>query len=66
MKSDLAMLAEMCQGERKSTNMLKGLAQELHADVIPKRWRRYNIANVTVTEWVDDFKRRIDQLQKLS
>ena len=56
----------MCAGERKSTNILKQLAEELHGDVIPKKWRRYNIANITATEWLDDFKRRIEQLQKLS
>jgi len=65
-KGDLLMIREMCSGERKSTNILKSLAEDLHADVIPKRWRRFNIANITVTEWIDDFKKRIDQLQKLS
>ncbi len=38
----------------------------MHADVIPKRWRRYNIANINVSEWIDDFKKRIEQLLKLS
>lgn len=38
----------------------------MHADVIPKRWRRYNVANITVTEWIEDFNKRIDQLQKVS
>ena len=56
----------MCQGERKSTNNLKSLAQDLHADIIPKKWRRFNIANIPVTEWIDDFKKRIEQLQKVS
>lgn len=60
------MLREMCAGDRKSTNALKNLAEELHADVIPKKWRRYNIANVSATEWIEDFKRRVEQLQKLS
>ena len=59
------MLKEMCAGERKSTNILKNLAQELHGDVIPKKWRRYNIASITATEWINDFKKRVEQLQKL-
>lgn len=46
--------------------MLKLLAEELHADIIPKKWKKYNIANITATEWIDDFKKRIDQLQSLS
>ena len=65
-RSDLLLLREMCTGERKSTNILKQLAEELHADVIPKKWRKYNVANISATEWIDDFKKRIDQLQKLS
>lgn len=34
--------------------------------MIPKKWRRFNIANITAAEWIDDFKKRIDQLQRLS
>lgn len=56
----------MCAGERKSTNILKNLAQDLHADIIPKKWRRYNVANITANEWIDDFKKRIDQLSSVS
>ena len=51
---------EMCSGERKSTNILKSLAEDMHADVIPKKWRKYNVANISGTEWVNDFKNRID------
>ena len=58
-RGDLLSIKELCAGERKSTNILKILAQELHADVIPKRWRRYNVANITASEWIDDFKRRV-------
>lgn len=65
-KKDLKLLLEMCKGERKSTNVLKSLAEDLHADVIPKRWRKYNIANISATEWVDDFTKRIEQLSHLS
>jgi dynein heavy chain 1 len=42
------------------------LAQELYADAIPKRWRTFNIANITASEWLDDFRRRVEQLQRLS
>jgi len=65
-RNDLLQLKEMCKGERKSTNVLKQLAQELHADLIPKKWRRFNIANITATEWLEDFKKRIEQLAKVS
>ena len=61
-RGDLLLLRELCSGERKSTNILKSLAEDLHSDAIPKRWRRYNIANITLTEWITDFKRRVEQL----
>jgi dynein heavy chain 1 len=61
-RNDLTSIKEMCSGERKSTNVLKALAKELHSDVIPKKWRKYNIANIPVTEWITDFTKRIDQL----
>ena len=65
-KSDLFMLIDMCKGNIKSTNMLKQLAEDLHSDVIPKRWRKYTVAQITATIWVNDFVRRVIQLQDLS
>jgi len=65
-KLDLQMLKELCAGERKSTNVLKSLAEDLYADVIPKKWRKYNVANISATEWLGDFRKRIEQLQRLS
>lgn len=61
-RKDMAMLLELCKGERKSTNILKELATELQTDQIPKRWRKYTVASVPVTIWVNDFIRRIAQL----
>jgi len=65
-RSDLFMLTEMCKGERKSTNVLKTLAEELHADVIPKKWKIYVCADISATMWVNDFVKRIEQLKDLS
>jgi len=65
-RKDLTMLTEMCKGERKSTNVLKQLAEELHADVIPKKWRVYRVADISATLWVNDFVKRVDQLKVLS
>jgi len=61
-KTDLIYLIEMCKGTRKSTNMLKKLAEDLNAEVIPDRWRKYTVANVSATIWVNDFVRRVIQL----
>ena len=63
---DLLHLIEMCKGDRKSTNNLKSLAEDLFADVIPTSWRKYTVANITATEWVSDFVKRVVQLKKLS
>lgn len=63
---DLLHLIEMCKGDRKSTNNLKSLAEDLFADVIPASWRKYTVANIAATEWVSDFVKRVVQLKKLS
>ena len=65
-KNDLLLLSEMCNGNIKSTNKLRDLAQNLHADVIPPTWRIYSISNIPATLWVLDFTRRLKQLQKLA
>jgi dynein heavy chain 1 len=65
-RRELSMLIEMCQGERKSTQFLKSLAEELHTDVIPTKWRKYTVPNISATVWVNDFIKRVEQLKKLS
>lgn len=65
-RKDLLMLIEMCQGERKSTQFLKQLAEELHADLIPNKWRKYVMPNISATIWIKDFVTRVEQLKKLS
>jgi dynein heavy chain 1 len=65
-RNDLNMILEMCKGIRKSTNVLKHLAEDIHADTIPKAWRKYTIANISVTAWVIDFIKRVEQLKVLS
>mmetsp|Transcript_17663 Transcript_17663/g.12710 ORF Transcript_17663/g.12710 Transcript_17663/m.12710 type:complete len:121 (+) Transcript_17663:5227-5589(+) len=64
-KSDLRLVKDMC-ADGKSSNMLRQLAQDLHGDLIPQRWRKYIIANITATEWVNDFNNRVNQLTKVS
>ena len=60
------MLIAMCKGERKSTQQLKRLAEDLNADVIPSTWRVYTVANISATIWINDFIKRIVQLQEVS
>lgn len=65
-RNDLNMVLDLCKGNRKLTNILKQLAEDIYSDRIPKQWRKYVIANVSVTAWVVDFIKRIDQLKVLS
>jgi len=61
------MILEVCNGERKSTNLTKKLAQSLHADVVPLHWKKYIVPDmITAPEWINDFKQRVEQLQVLS
>lgn len=65
-RSDILALLELCQAKRKSTQQLKQLGEEVHTDIIPKKWRKYTVANISCTAWVTDFVKRVDQLKKLS
>jgi dynein heavy chain 1 len=38
----------------------------LHAEVIPKQWRQYVVANISVSAWLVDFVKRVEQLKKLT
>ena len=58
-RRDLNLVVEMCSGKRKSTNILKSLAEDLFSDVIPDSWRKYTVANISATAWVSDFVKRV-------
>eukprot|EP00927_Polykrikos_kofoidii_P026243 TRINITY_DN23401_c0_g4_i1.p1 TRINITY_DN23401_c0_g4~~TRINITY_DN23401_c0_g4_i1.p1 ORF type:complete len:2209 (-),score=513.79 TRINITY_DN23401_c0_g4_i1:103-6207(-) len=61
-KADLVRLKGVCTGEVKTTNELRSLLTSLQADEIPAPWRKFAVANITVTDWITDFVRRCDQL----
>ena len=65
-REDLSNLRLMCSGEIKMTNELREISRELSTDSIPKKWRQYNVANITATEWIIDFVKRLAQLKALS
>lgn len=61
------MVLELCKGIRKQTNILKSLSEDLHAEVIPKHWRaKYVVANISVSAWIIDFVKRVEQLKVLT
>ena len=51
--SDLTLILEICNGQRKSTNYLKKIAENLHADVIPTHWKKYVVPlTYTANDWI--------------
>jgi hypothetical protein len=41
------------------------LIKDLHAEQIPAAWKKYNVANIKVTEWITDIKKRLDQFASI-
>jgi len=37
-RNDLTFLKEMCEGERKSSNELRLIGEQVYADVTPVKW----------------------------
>lgn len=64
-RNDLEELIEMCEGNAKSTNVLRLIAESVHAEVIPKKWNIYKVADITATAWINDFVKRVKQLERL-
>jgi len=66
-RTDFEHVIEVCSGEKKSTNHLKQVAQDLHSDVIPKSWKKYIVPlTMTASEWLLDFVKRVEQIKYVS
>jgi dynein heavy chain 1 len=66
-RRDFTTILEVCNGERKSTNNIKALAESLHADVVPKEWKKYTVPDTwPASEWLTDFQTRVEQMAALS
>jgi dynein heavy chain 1 len=65
-RSDLTKLKAMTDGSLKSTFDLKKLAQTLHNDVLPDKWKRFPIAPLSAADWFLDFTKRLEQLTTLA
>lgn len=64
-REDMTQLVEMTGGQAKFTNVIRDIAHDIHADVVPKRWKMYPMAAIGVGEWMLDFKARLEQLSNL-
>lgn len=55
-RKDFTLILEVCSGERKSTNQLKTLAKNIHADIVPTHWKKYIVPDAIIaSEWLNDF-----------
>lgn len=66
-RSDLKLVMDVCTGEKKSSNYTRSITEPLCAEKVPEHWKKYIVpAQMTATEWITDFQRRVDQVQKLA
>ncbi|KAJ3195747.1 hypothetical protein HK101_011181 [Irineochytrium annulatum] len=65
-RNDLVELIAVCDGKLKLTNHTRALVESVTKGGIPAHWRRYKVPkNFQLTAWVQDFKRRLDQLDQI-
>lgn len=57
---------DLCNGKILATNVLRDLAQDIHADAIPKAWVSFIMdPTITLTNYVMDLQKRFNQFNKL-
>jgi len=67
MRQDLTHISQVCEGNRKQTNDLRMLIEQLAKGVIPQSWNRYaGPKDLTVIQWMIDLAQRMKQLQMVS
>lgn len=65
LRSNLGEIKLLCDGKIQSTADMRKLAQQIHSEQIPTTWRKYRVANLSVTDWITDFKKRLDQFNRI-
>lgn len=62
--SDIESLKEVVDCKEKATNDIRDIVNSLSKEHVPKSWSRYYIVNISsVSLWISDFLKRIEQLQ---
>ncbi|OEH78569.1 dynein heavy chain related [Cyclospora cayetanensis] len=63
-RESLGELMLVCKGEKKITNSLRDLATLISSSKVPAEWSQVYVSSqeLTVTEWIEDFCRRLMQL----
>jgi len=63
---DLDTLTAVAEGTQKQTNHVRALMSAINKALIPSTWRMYSVAEGTsLSAWLVDFTKRIQQLQKI-
>ena len=64
--SDLALLRDVLSGRTKPQQQVRQLLAALRKDVLPSGWYRAGMPkNLAPSVWMEDFVRRLTQIQKL-
>ena len=64
--TDLESLISVANGELKQTNYMRALMAAIDKAIIPDSWRIYSVSDSTsLSAWLVDFTKRIQQLQKI-
>jgi len=64
--ADLETLTEVANGNQKQTNYIRSLMNSINKALIPDSWRIYSVSDSTsLTAWLVDFIKRIEQLQEI-
>lgn len=57
---------DLCNGRILATNVLRELAKDIHADIVPKSWITFTIdPNINLTSYILDLQKRFEQFNKL-
>lgn len=61
-RDDLFKLREMAAGNIKATNELRTLTKHINTNTVPKSWMAYPVPEISLNEWLLDFKHRLEQI----
>ena len=66
-RSDLQQVLAVSEGQVKQTNDVRRLTSELTAGMVPATWHAFKtVSSISLSAWIDEFARRLKQVQELS
>jgi dynein heavy chain 1 len=59
-------IQDLCNGKILATNLLRELAKDIHADIVPKSWINFTIdPTINLTNYIIDLQHRFEQFNTL-